>query len=111
MAKLSFGQLAKSSPKPLTRRDVRIVLAGAGEMSEYPRQNVRIDPGETSDTTGETSELTAQTTELTYEFALRNLRNNKEKRILRKQFGRFAGQQPMVSPTSAAASGAAAPAQ
>jgi hypothetical protein len=54
-------------------------------MSECPRQNVRIDPGETSDTTGETSdttgetsELTAQAAELTYEFALRNLRNRRK---------------------------------
>ena len=53
MAKLSFGQRPNPSPKPPTRRNVRIVLAGAGETSECPRQNVRIDPGETSDTTGD----------------------------------------------------------
>jgi hypothetical protein len=67
MAKLSFGQPTKSSPKPLTRRDVRIVLAGAGE---------------TSDTTGETSEFTAQTTEIDLRIHSKELKEQKERRIL-----------------------------
>jgi hypothetical protein len=47
--------------------------------------------GKTSETTGEMSELAAQAIEVIGEFAPRNFKEQKERRILQKQFGHFAG--------------------